>query len=129
MVFEIGEVIERMREDLFSKELQTKIEQVRKDKGWDEFYLVFAQKPDLYLVNVLRNVWVASETKPNPISNTIHFYINWKQGRIEHRVFVPSKSNIYNYPLLKGKKEFDLRRKIGDPLESVFSPREGVLAK
>ncbi len=129
MVYEIGEVLEHMNETIMVKELDKKINEVRKDKNWDEFWLIFSMKPNFYLSNVINSVWIACNEKPNPVSNTIHFYINWKQGRIESRVFPPSQSNIYNYPIRDSDKEFDKKRKIGDALNSEFTPTGGVIAR
>jgi hypothetical protein len=114
VTFEVGNLIEEMSNEIFANELHEKIKEVRKDQGWDEFWLIFQQKPDMYLANVIRNGWTATNVKPQPISNTIHFYVNWKQGRIESMVFPPDTVNtdMYNYMPLDGKGELDYTRKL-----------------
>lgn len=129
MAYEIGEILKNMKEEIMAKKLEEKIEEIRKEKNWDEFWIIYSMKPDFYLCNVLRESWIATDKRPNPISNTIHFYVNWKQGRVESKAFSPSKSNIYDFPLLKGQNEFDLNRKIGLADESVFTTKEGLIAK
>lgn len=127
MAFEIGEVLKAMDEDVMGRKLEEKIHEVRKEKNWDEFWIVYSMKPDMYLVNVLRESWIATDKRPNPISNTIHFYINWKQGRVESKAFVPSKSNLYDFPLLPGESEFNLNKKIGLADNSVFTEKDGLI--
>lgn len=117
MVHEAGMLIQAMNEHVFGKELEEKIDDVRKDKGWDEFYLTFQQKPDLFMCNIIRNGWTASNVQPRPQSNTIQFYVNWKQGRVESRVFPPDsregQGDIYHVPLIDGKQELNYSRKLG----------------
>lgn len=118
MGYEAGSLIQGMKEHIFGKELHEKIIEVRKEKNWDEFWLIFQQKPDRFLCNVIRNGWTATNERPPPISNTIQFYIDWKNGRIESKVFAPDAvtSNLYNY-IPDNKQELDLNRKLAEPMQ------------
>lgn len=117
MAYEAGMLLEAMIKGILDGELDEKISDVRRDKGWDEFYLTFQQKPDLFLTFLLRNGWVASQLQPRPEENTIQYYINWKTGEKTARYFPPNPtgkaSGIYNVPMIGTSNELDLKRKLG----------------
>lgn len=76
MTVDIGMLLEEMNTEILGKELEKRATEIHEKQGWDEFYLVYSAKPDLFLPTVIRETWAAQEKLPNPISNTIQFYVN-----------------------------------------------------
>jgi hypothetical protein len=117
MSIEMGDLLLAMNTDL-RKEVEERAQSVHKSEGWNDFWLVYSEKPDKFLMHkkVSRAGWSAIEMEPLPQSNTIMFHVNWKSGKIDRFDYPPSNdekfTDIYGYKPVSGEKFLDYTRKI-----------------
>lgn len=115
MTVEVGDVISAMKTD-HRAEVERRSQEVHDSEGWNDFWLVYSEKPDKFLHGISRASWAAIEMEPLPQSNTIQYHINWKSGKIDRFVYSPSTdekiSDIYGFTPVGDEKFLDYNRKI-----------------
>lgn len=115
MTLEVGELIQAMNTDL-RNEVEERAKEVHNSEGWDDFWLVYSEKPDKFLHGISRAGWSAIEIEPLPQSNTIQFHVNWKSGKIDRYDYSPSTderfTDIYGFTPIGDEKFLDYKRKI-----------------
>lgn len=79
---EKGAIIQAMCLDL-QDDLPNRVSDVRKQTGWDEFWMLFTMREDICNPKVIRQGWVACPIAPLNIEGTLVFYVNYKKGLLE----------------------------------------------
>lgn len=87
---QLGETRDAMTKDFMEETLPETAEEVHKQNGWEQFYLLFSFKEDLGNPNVIREGRVASRKKPKVMPlNSMCFYIDYKKGLIISQWILP----------------------------------------
>lgn len=89
MVYQIGEVRDAMTKHFLEKQLWETAQEVRKEKGWNEFWMIFHDREDIGLCNVIRRARVATNKRPPKMLASMCFHVVWDRGICEPEWILP----------------------------------------
>jgi len=87
---QIGETREEMRNRLLSKKIYDVSSQAHKEKGLNEFWIIFHHREDVHLCNVIRESITVTDKKPAiPMLSSMCFHVVWDKGIVEDEWILP----------------------------------------